>query len=176
MLLEWGSVPPLRALLGGPEWWDEPCIWSQKLLIRDPRLPPFDLRHLKNSFMPYSLFMRWRGQKGPLQPHGLNWEASGACLEGRVRLSGWGSLPAAPWAELQLRSGHGAWHQMEEAQPCDLQSLLLLPLLCPGEAECEFGDSCLCEALPLHWLLVLVQPGCNMWNLKHNFSKVPGYS
>lgn len=89
MLLEWGSVPSLRALLGGPEWWDEPCIWSEKLLIWDPRLPPFDRRHVKNAFMPDSLFMRWRGQKGSLQPHGLNREASGACLEGRVQLNRW---------------------------------------------------------------------------------------
>lgn len=87
--------------------------------------------------------------------------------------STWGRVLALH--EPAIWHGHGARHQMEAAQLCDIAACSFCSLVCPGEAGYEFEDSC----FPGGSSSVLAQPSTDLWNsflLKHNGSLVSAFT
>ena len=150
------------------------CIWSLELLTWDLNPPLFALRHLKICLMSDFLLMRWRGQKGPWRSHDLDQEASEASLECRIQLNRQGRLRwlrAQRWQWAELSVGLDAeWRKHDW-----FTELAPRPFSALEEPGMSLGKAAFLGTLPVYWLLVTAQLGPDMWNLKHNFSKVLSY-
>ena len=110
-----------------------------------------------------------------MQCHDLDQEASGASLECRVRLNGQVRLR---WVRLSAGSEQSC---LRGLAPKGGSTIVWLTELAPRpfsaleEPGMDLGTATFLGTLPLYWLLVTAKLGPDMWNLKHNFSKVLRY-